>query len=61
MTVLHGFRGFNAARARLMRAFIDTGLWAYRLDGRERAKSLRVGHWLAASTAEHEVVISTGC
>jgi predicted nucleic acid-binding protein len=44
-----------------MRAFIDTGLWAYRLDGRERAKSLRVGHWLAASTAEHEVVISTGC
>ena len=42
-----------------MRAFIDTGLWAYRLDGRERAKSLRVGHWLAAITAEHEVVIST--
>jgi len=42
-----------------MRAFIDTNLWAYRLDRREPAKSQRVGHWLAAITAEHEVVIST--
>ena len=42
-----------------MRAFIDTNHWAYRLDRREPAKSLRVGHWLAAVTAEHEVVIST--
>ena len=42
-----------------MRAFIDTNLWAYRLDQREPATSQRVGHWLAAITAEHEVVIST--
>jgi predicted nucleic acid-binding protein len=34
-----------------MRAFIDTNLWAYRLDRREPAKSQRVGHWLAAITA----------
>jgi len=26
-----------------MRAFIDTNLWAYRLDRRELAKSQRVG------------------
>lgn len=42
-----------------MRAFIDTNLWAYRIDRREPVKSQRVGHWLAAVTAEHEVVIST--
>lgn len=42
-----------------MRVFIDTNLWAYRLDQREAAKSRRVHQWLAAIVADHEVVIST--
>jgi predicted nucleic acid-binding protein len=42
-----------------MRAFIDTNLWAYRLDRREAEKSERVRGWLAELIAEHEVVIST--
>lgn len=42
-----------------MRAFIDTNLWGYRLDRREPDKSERVRQWLAAITAEHDVVIST--
>jgi predicted nucleic acid-binding protein len=42
-----------------MRAFIDTNLWAYRLDQREAAKSEQVRRWLAELIAEHEVVIST--
>jgi predicted nucleic acid-binding protein len=42
-----------------MRAFIDTNLWAYRLDQREPDKSMRVRHWLAEITASHAVVIST--
>lgn len=42
-----------------MRVFIDTNLWAYRLDRREPAKRERVREWLAEVTAEHEVVIST--
>ena len=42
-----------------MRVFIDTNLWAYRLDRREPAKSERVRGWLADITADHEVVIST--
>ena len=42
-----------------MRAFIDTNLWAYRLDRRDAAKSERVRGWLAELIAEHEVVIST--
>lgn len=42
-----------------MRVFIDTNLWAYRLDLREPAKRARMGQWLAEVTAEHEVVIST--
>jgi predicted nucleic acid-binding protein len=42
-----------------MRVFIDTNLWAYRLDQREPTKSTRIRQWLAVVTAEHEVVIST--
>ena len=42
-----------------MRVFIDTNLWAYRLDQREAAKSRRVHKWLADIVADHEVVIST--
>ncbi len=42
-----------------MRVFIDTNLWAYRLDQREPAKRARIRQWLAEVTAEHEVVIST--
>jgi predicted nucleic acid-binding protein len=42
-----------------MRAFIDTNLWAYRLDRREAEKSERVRGWLAELIAEHEGVIST--
>lgn len=42
-----------------MRVFIDTNLWAYRLDRREAAKSEQVRLWLADITANHDVVIST--
>jgi predicted nucleic acid-binding protein len=42
-----------------MRVFIDTNLWAYRLDQREPEKSRRISTWLADVTLDHEVVIST--
>jgi predicted nucleic acid-binding protein len=42
-----------------MRVFIDTNIWAYRLDRREAVKSERVRKWLADIVADHEVVIST--
>ena len=42
-----------------MRVFIDTNLWAYRLDRREPEKSERLKLWLAEVIGEHEVVIST--
>jgi predicted nucleic acid-binding protein len=42
-----------------MRAFIDTNLWAYRLDEREPLKSRRIATWLAETTRNHDVVIST--
>ena len=42
-----------------MRVFIDTNLWAYRLDQRDPDKRERIRKWLAEVTAEHEVVIST--
>jgi len=42
-----------------MRVFIDTNLWAYRLDQREPVKSRRITSWLADVTQNHEVVIST--
>jgi hypothetical protein len=41
-----------------MRVFIDTNLWAYRLDQREPAKSEHMHEWLANIVADHEVVIS---
>ena len=42
-----------------MRVFIDTNLWAYRLDRREPEKAERIRQWLEQITAEHQVVIST--
>ncbi|MFM7236846.1 MAG: PIN domain-containing protein [Cyanobium sp.] len=42
-----------------MRVFIDTNLWAYRLDRRDPDKSEKVRSWLADVVADHEVVIST--
>lgn len=42
-----------------MRAFVDTNLWAYRLDRREPEKSQRVGAWLRELAADHEIVVST--
>jgi len=42
-----------------MRVFIDTNLWAYRLDRREPEKAERLKPWLAAVAAEHDIVIST--
>ena len=42
-----------------MRVFIDTNLWAYRLDQRETSKRLQVQQWLSETVAEHDVVIST--
>lgn len=42
-----------------MRVFVDTNLWAYRLDRREPVKSRRVGRWLRALASEHEIVVST--
>ncbi len=42
-----------------MRAFIDTNLWAYRLDRRDEDKSKRIAAWLAEITSTHDVVIST--
>lgn len=42
-----------------MRVFVDTNLWAYRLDQREPEKSQRVGRWLREVAAEHEIVVST--
>jgi predicted nucleic acid-binding protein len=42
-----------------MRVFIDTNLWAYRLDQREPSKSQRLKPWLAEVIAAHDIVIST--
>ena len=42
-----------------MRVFIDTNLWAYRLDHREPSKRRRIQQWLSETVAEHDVVIST--
>ncbi|NDY95789.1 PIN domain-containing protein [Wenzhouxiangella limi] len=42
-----------------MRVFIDTNLWAYRLDRREPDKSEFVGNWLRELALENEIVIST--
>ncbi|MEX2500586.1 MAG: PIN domain-containing protein [Wenzhouxiangellaceae bacterium] len=42
-----------------MRVFVDTNLWAYRLDRREPEKSAFVRDWLRELAGEHEIVIST--
>jgi len=42
-----------------MRVFIDTTLWAYRLDQRNQEKSAFVKDWLRGIAEEHEIVIST--
>lgn len=42
-----------------MRVFVDTNLWAYRLDQREPEKSQRVAAWLRELAAAHEIVVST--
>jgi len=42
-----------------MRIFIDTNLWAYRLDKRDIAKSDFAARWLREMAREHDIVIST--
>lgn len=42
-----------------MRVFIDTNLWAYRLDRREPLKSSFIKRWLHQLAEQHEIVVST--
>jgi len=42
-----------------VRFFVDTNLWAYRLDQREPDKAQRIGVWLRALAEDHEIVVST--
>lgn len=42
-----------------MRVFVDTNLWAYRLDRREPEKSIFIRDWLRELALEHDIVIST--
>ena len=42
-----------------MRVFVDTNLWAYRLDRREPQKAARIAAWLRELAAEHDIVVST--
>lgn len=42
-----------------MRVFIDTNVWAYRLDQREPEKSRRISQWLREIANEHHIVLST--
>jgi len=42
-----------------VRVFVDTNLWAYRLDRREPEKSAFIRKWLRELAEEHEIVIST--
>lgn len=42
-----------------MRVFVDTNLWAYRLDRREPQKAARIAPWLRALAADHQIVVST--
>jgi len=42
-----------------MRVFVDTNIWAYRLDRREVHKSPFIKAWLRQLAQDHEVVIST--
>lgn len=41
-----------------MRVFVDTNMWAYRLDRREPDKSEFIRNWLRKLALEHEIVIS---
>jgi predicted nucleic acid-binding protein len=42
-----------------MRAFVDTNLWAYRLDRRDPEKSAFIRDWLRGLAEVDEIVIST--
>lgn len=42
-----------------MRIFVDTNLWAYRLDQREPDKARLIGAWLRELATEHDIVVST--
>lgn len=42
-----------------MRVFVDTNLWAYRLDRREPEKSAYIRDWLRTLALEHDIVVST--
>jgi len=42
-----------------MRVFVDTNIWAYRLDRREVHKGQFIKTWLRQLAQNHEVVIST--
>ena len=42
-----------------MRVFVDTNLWAYRLDRREPEKSAYIRDWLRALALEDDIVVST--
>lgn len=42
-----------------MRVFVDTNLWAYRLDRRQPEKSQFIAHWLRELANEHDIVVST--
>jgi predicted nucleic acid-binding protein len=42
-----------------MRVFVDTNLWAYRLDRREPHKGSFIKAWLRELAQDHDIVIST--
>jgi predicted nucleic acid-binding protein len=42
-----------------MRAFVDTNLWAYRLDRRDPGKSAFIRDWLRSVAEANDIVIST--
>jgi predicted nucleic acid-binding protein len=42
-----------------MRAFVDTNLWAYRLDRRDPGKSAFIRDWLRSLAEANDIVIST--
>jgi predicted nucleic acid-binding protein len=42
-----------------MRAFVDTNLWAYRLDRRDPGKSAFIRDWLRGLAEVNDIVIST--
>lgn len=41
-----------------MRVFVDTNIWAYRLDRREPHKGAFIKTWLRQLAQDHEIVIS---